>query len=172
MLIILSGLPGVGKTTLARELAKRIAATYIRIDTIEQAVRNSSLNIQDIEDSGYLVGYALAADNLEIGRTVVADSVNSIEITRKAWLDVAERIGKQAIEVEVICSNKNEHKTRIETRVADIEGHKLPNWQNILDREYDSWERERIIIDTADKSVEECITQLLSTINIEELVRK
>ena len=33
MLIILSGLPGVGKTTIARELARRLDAVHVRIDT-------------------------------------------------------------------------------------------------------------------------------------------
>ena len=35
MLTVLSGLPGVGKTTIARELARSLAAVYLRIDSIE-----------------------------------------------------------------------------------------------------------------------------------------
>jgi SpoVK/Ycf46/Vps4 family AAA+-type ATPase len=31
--IIFCGLPGTGKTTLARELARRLGAVYLRIDT-------------------------------------------------------------------------------------------------------------------------------------------
>jgi predicted kinase len=31
MLIVLSGLPGVGKTTIARELARSLTAVYLRI---------------------------------------------------------------------------------------------------------------------------------------------
>jgi predicted kinase len=40
-LIIFGGLPGTGKTTLSRMLAERRGALYLRIDTIEQALRNS-----------------------------------------------------------------------------------------------------------------------------------
>ena len=39
MLIIFSGLPGSGKSTIARALARRLRAVYLRIDTIEQAIR-------------------------------------------------------------------------------------------------------------------------------------
>jgi predicted kinase len=37
MLIAFCGLPGAGKTTLARRLAQQRQATYLRIDAIEEA---------------------------------------------------------------------------------------------------------------------------------------
>ena len=162
MLVIFAGLPGIGKTALANELARRIGATYLRIDSIEQAITDSSLGIYPTEDAGYMVGYALAEDNLRIGRTVVADSVNSIELTRTAWLNAAERAGRKGIEVEVVCSDPIEHRNRIETRNPDISGLKLPNWQDILAREYHPWSRDHIVIDTAGESVEQCIDELLT----------
>ena len=35
VLIILAGLPGTGKTTIARELARRLVAVHIHVDAIE-----------------------------------------------------------------------------------------------------------------------------------------
>jgi predicted kinase len=35
MLIIFGGLPGTGKTTISKEVAKRLKAVYLRVDTIE-----------------------------------------------------------------------------------------------------------------------------------------
>ncbi len=43
MLIIFGGLPGVGKTAIAAELARVIDALYLRIDSIEQAIRASGV---------------------------------------------------------------------------------------------------------------------------------
>ena len=53
-------------------------------------------------------------------------------------------------------------KLNIEKRTPDISGLKLPTWQNVLDREYDPWNRDRIVIDTAGKSVEQCVDELLT----------
>ena len=55
MLIIFAGLPGTGKTTIARELARQIGAVHLRIDSVEQAIRDSGLLSQPINDAGYRV---------------------------------------------------------------------------------------------------------------------
>ena len=167
VLIVFAGLPGSGKSTLATELARQIGATYLRIDSIEQALTSSTLKIHPTEDAGYMAGYALAADNLRLGRTVIADSVNPIELTRMAWLKTAEQAGARAVEVEVLCSDPAEHRRRVERRTADVPGLRLPTWQEDRDREYHPWSRERVVIDTAGKSVAECLEELLTWIPVE-----
>src|SRR5882757_5163068 len=107
MLIILGGLPGSGKTTIARELARQLGAVYLRIDSVEQALRDA-LAVARLDDVGYRVGYAVAEDNLRLGRTVVADCVNPIPLTRDAWVGVAVRARVGALEVEVMCSDTDE----------------------------------------------------------------
>ena len=145
MLIILSGLPGTGKTTIARALAREIAAVHLRIDTIEQALRNTGIAVVD---EGYRIAYALAEDNLRLDRTVIADSVNPIALTRKAWHAVAARAGTRHIDVEITCSDTAEHRHRVETRAADIAGHELPAWADVTAREYHAWTTDRLVIDT------------------------
>jgi predicted kinase len=157
MLIIFSGLPGVGKTAIARELARRIGAVYLRIDAMEQAMRASGVVSGPLNDAGYRVAYAIAEDNLRLGRTVIADSVNPLKLTPDAWRDVARRAQVRAIEIEVICSDTDQHRRRVESRVTDIDGLKLPRWNEVVGREYDTWDRERVVLDTACRTVEENI---------------
>lgn len=160
MLVILSGLPGSGKTTIARALAERLGGTYIRLDTIEQALRNSGMLTAEVGPAGYMVAYGIAEDNLRLGRTVIADSVNPILITREAWRQIAQRAAVPAIEVEVICSDKVEHRRRVETRQTDIEGHVNPTWDEVVTRSYDNWGPGPVVVDTALKAVDDIVTEL------------
>jgi predicted kinase len=160
MLIILAGLPGTGKTSIARELARRIGAVHVRIDSIEQAVRESGVVVVSLDDAGYRVGYGVAEDNLRLGHTVIADSVNPLSVTRNAWVDVANRSGVGFVEIEIICSDPQEHRRRVEMRTSDISGLVSPTWPDVVAREYHSWDRERTVIDTARDNLEQNLTTL------------
>jgi predicted kinase len=162
MLLILSGLPATGKTTIARELARRLGAVHIRIDSIEQAIRNSGVVQNPIDDAGYRVGYAVAEDNLRLGLTVIADSVNPLHLTRAAWRAAAARAERPSVEVEIVCTDPDEHRRRVEARVADLPGHTLPAWTDVVGREYQPWDREPIRIDTATTAVEHAVAILSS----------
>ena len=157
MLIIFGGLPGAGKTTIARDLAQQIDATHVRIDSIEQALRQSGVSVVA---HGYRVGYAVAEDNLRLGHTVVADSVNPLLITRVAWRDVANRAAVRAVEVEVICSDVAEHRRRVENRHADVEGLELPTWEEVLARDYQGWEGQHLVIDTARLTIGDAVAAI------------
>ncbi|CAN7248372.1 AAA family ATPase [Rhizobium leguminosarum] len=163
MLIIFGGLPGSGKTTIARALAERLNAVHVRVDTIEQAIRASGI-ADDAGPAGYIVAYGIAGDNLTLGRTVIADSVNPLRITRAAWLSVAQAAGSTAAEVEIVCSDQAEHRNRVETRLTDVEGLVKPTWQAISERTYDEW-HDAIVIDTASKSVDAALDELVSRLN-------
>lgn len=158
MLIVFAGLPGSGKSTLARALAAELRAVWLRIDSIDQGIRAAGIvDGNDLKDASYRAAYALAEDNLRLGRTVIGDSVNPIKLTRDAWREAGLRAGARVVEIETVCSDVQEHRRRIETRCVDVPGLLLPTWQEVLDRGHDAWDREHIIIDTAGKTVAACV---------------
>ncbi|WP_017901800.1 AAA family ATPase [Pseudomonas asplenii] len=161
MLIVFSGLPGTGKTTIAKELAERTGAVYLRIDTIEQAIRNSGVLAQGVGRSGYLVANDLALSNLRLRRRVIADCVNPVGESRKAWRDIASLADVRLVNIQVICSDKHEHRRRVETREADVAGLTPPNWQSVLEHEYEAWEEAPLSIDTALMSATEAVELIM-----------
>jgi predicted kinase len=165
MLIIFGGLPATGKTTLARALAREREAVYLRIDSLEQALRESGRLIDDLGPAGYMGAYALAEDNLRLGREVVADCVNPLAITRQAWRRAAVAAGSVVIEIEVVCSDTTEHRRRVETRSTDIAGLVLPTWRQVVEREYEPWDRPPVVVDTAHRTPEETLAELRTCID-------
>ena len=163
ILYIFSGLPGVGKTTLARLLSKETKSVYFRIDTIEQGIRD--LCSFKVEGEGYRLTYRIARDNLQIGNSVVSDSTNPIALTRYEWEQVAVDSEAHFINIEVLCSDKNEHKRRVETRKSDISKLCLPNWDKVQERVFDQWQSGCISIDTSGKSINQAFSELLDKIN-------
>ncbi|MER5670434.1 AAA family ATPase [Pseudonocardia alni] len=165
-LIVVGGLPGTGKSTIARAYVAATGAAYLRIDTIEQTLINGTDLQQPLGPVGYELGYALAAEQLCAGtREVLAECVNPLAVTRDAWRNAGVASGAIVVEVEIICSDPTEHRRRIENRSTDIPGLRLPTWQQVQDREYEAWDRTPVILDTAQHSAEQCAVLLSAEVD-------
>jgi predicted kinase len=169
MLVVFGGLPGTGKTTIAREVARRRAAFYARIDTIEQAIRSANVLGGEIGPAGYAVAMALARENLAAGQVVVADAMNPVPEAREAWRDIAAKLSAPLIEIEVVCSDRQEHRRRVEARSSaertaektakktDIAGLVSPTWDEVLARHYVPWTEDHWVIDTSVATADEAV---------------
>ena len=158
-LYILSGLPGSGKTTVARRLVKRLRAVHVRVDTIEQGLRD--LCGWKAQGEGYRLAYRIAKDNLRAGVSVVADSVNPWHLTRKEWAETAIGVGAAYVNIEIMCSDPATHRARVETRAGDIPGLRLPTWEEVTARDYQPWQENRLRLDTAGEDVDASVARLL-----------
>ena len=163
-LIVFSGLPGSGKSSIASGVARRIGAVWLRIDSIEQAIRNSGVAAGSLDEAGYRAAFSVAEDNLRLGNDVVGNSVNPWRLSRNAWRDAGLRAGARVIEVETVCTDLDEHRRRIETRASEVPGLILPDWQAVSGRDYHPWDRDRLIIDTAGRSVAACIKLVIAAL--------
>ncbi len=149
---------------MSRTLAQELRATYLRVDVIEQAMRIAGVWADG--PAGYVVCYEMASLNLRLGLDVIADTVNPVQATRTAWRNVAMSLGVPFVEVEVICSDKDEHRMRITSRRSDIAGLMLPTWDDVEDRLYEAWDRDHIVVDTAHRTVEESLKALRGALSV------
>lgn len=163
ILYILAGLPATGKTTLAELLAARVGAAHLRIDTIEQSLRD--LCSIEVEGQGYRLGHAVAGDILRSTVSVVADSCNPVALTRREWERVALDAGVECVNIEVVCSDTGEHRQRVEQRSSTVPGLRLPTWRDVEMREYQDWTSGRIVVDTAGRSATDCLETLLDELS-------
>lgn len=159
-LIVLAGLPGVGKSSIARELAGAIGGIWLRIDSIEQAIRDSGVVPGSLDDAGYRAAHAVARDNLRLGRDVISDSVNPWMLTRNGWRDIGLGAGAHVLEVEITCGDMQEHRRRIESRASEVSGLTLPDWQAVIGRDYHPWDRDHLAVDTAGRGIAACVRHI------------
>lgn len=146
-LVVFSGLPGTGKTSISVPLAARLGAAHLRIDIIEQALRDAGTALAGPE--GYAVAQALADANLRLGLHVVADCVNPVPESRQGWRDAAARAGAVLVDIHLVCSDAALHRARIETRIADIPGLAQPDWDAVTARRFAPRDDAPLVIDTA-----------------------
>ena len=161
-LIALAGLPGTGKSTIARELARRTGAIWLRVDTMDQAIWASGTAPADLRDWTYRAAQAVAEDNLRLGRDVIGDCVNDWTIARDGWQAAGLRAGAEVLWVEIVCTDLVEHRRRVETRASEVPGLVLPSWEEVIGRDYHRWDRDHLTIDTAGRGVAECVEIVLA----------
>ncbi len=164
VLIVLSGRPGTGKTTIAREVARSLGACYLRVDAAETALARVGI---EVGAGGYAVVHELAVSNLLLGAAVVVDAVNPVAEARASWREAADRAGVRLVNVETVLPDLEEHRRRVEAREADIPGHVVPTWHEVERGEWQGWDLdrdgERLLVDTTDTAP--VTTQLLAAIH-------
>lgn len=143
MLILLAGLPGTGKTTLARLLARQRRAAHVRLDAIEAAMRRRGHSDASIGPTGYVIAEAVAATCLAAGTPVVVDAVCPVPKSRQAWRTVARAAACPMAAVELGVSDLAEHRRRVEGRTSDLEGLTVPTWRQVSERDYHPWDERR-----------------------------
>src|SRR5215218_1777669 len=90
VLIVLSGLPGTGKSVLADSIARFFGFPVVSVDPIESAMLRSGVRPdQPTGLAAYLVAEALADSWLALGLSPIVDAVNGVSEAKEMWRTLA-----------------------------------------------------------------------------------
>lgn len=164
--IVVSGLPGCGKSTVAEGIAEKLSLPIFSVDPIESAMIQSGFK-RSFETglAAYLVAETLATEQLKLGMSVIIDAVNPVQEARDMWKQLADQHDAQLMIIECVL-DKNIHKQRIDARVRNIEGIPEVTWQDVEARrtEYLPWHEERLTLDTS-RAIEDNLQAALQYLN-------
>ena len=150
-LVVMSGLPGSGKSTVAEGLSRHFSMPVFSVDPIEAAMWRGGLPRDQTGIAAYEVAVALADEQLRLGHSVIVDAVNPVEAPRAAWRELAARHRAQLKIIECVCADETIHRRRVEARRRNIEGMPELRWERVLERraEYEPWCDVRLVLDTS-----------------------
>jgi predicted kinase len=82
-LIIISGLPGLGKSTVAEGVAEKLSIPIFSVDPIESSIIKSGIKKSfETGYATYLVAETLADEQLGLGMSVILDAVSGVKPAR------------------------------------------------------------------------------------------
>lgn len=164
-LIVLAGLPGTGKTTISRELARMSGAIHLRIDTIETAMRARGETFEGARgDIGYVVAYGLAHDLLGARQSVIVDAVHGWPEAEVLWTEALRGTGARPCRVQIVCSDSAAHRARVENRKSDLPGLCLPTWSQVQGRDAIPFDEPDLTLDTATLAAQAAAAKIVAAL--------
>jgi predicted kinase len=162
-LVVLAGLPGSGKSTVADGLSRQLSIPVLSVDPIEAAMWRGGLTRDQTGIAAYEVAIALAGEQLRLGHSVIADAVNPVEAPRAAWRNLAARHRAELKIIECVCADEAIHRRRVEARIRGIEGMREVTWARVLERRagYEPWTDDRLVLDTSAQSTDRLVAEAI-----------
>ncbi|QPV61417.1 AAA family ATPase [Halosimplex litoreum] len=146
-LVVQCGLPGVGKSTVARAIADRLDGERIRSDAVRREVVDDPTYSRAEKERVYGALLERAREALADGRPVVLDATFERRARRDDAAALAEAVGADLTLVRVVCDDEVARR-RIRDREDDPSEADVSVYENALDR-FEPPERDHVTVDNS-----------------------
>lgn len=161
-LILFSGLPGAGKTSLAQALAKRLKYPLFAKDRLQSQLRALGLTGR-VGKEGYELILDLAEQQLALGVGAILDGVFPLEGYRKDAATIAETHGAEFRVIYCFCSDEQLWQERMQNRRQYVPHWSPVGWDEVLKiRAYFApWDNDKALFLDAINDFEDNLQQAL-----------
>ena len=148
-LVVMSGLPCSGKSTVAYGLAARMRWPVFSVDPIDSAMRGEGIDTEAAGMAAYSVAARLAADQLGLGLSVIVDGCNADKELHELWLELAGQTGARLDVIECV-TDEALHRTRVAGRVRGLAHYPEVTWDFVEEMRgyFTPWATGRLRLDT------------------------
>lgn len=152
-LIVFSGVPGTGKSTLADAAGRELAIPVFAMDWLLGSLTPFGGYHLDLDRSlgiGMELAVTLAFRQLRLGQSAVVDYPAEEPAFRARLKSLADAAGAEFKVVVCTCSDQRVHQARLEGRTRGIPGwHEGGNWDNVQRRlaQFPPWPGDVLTVD-------------------------
>jgi predicted kinase len=162
-LIIFSGPPGVGKSTLSYKLAQQMKLPILTKDQIERSLENSSIVNPN-------AAYDLLLDQakliLQNNSSVILDAVFGKQAIREQTSKVARDSNSELDIIVCSCSDVTLWRKRIDDRPEVVDGWTPANWDEVqrVQSYFEKWTTPHLELDAV-QPIEENFSKIMNYLN-------
>lgn len=169
-LMLIDGFPGVGKTTLAFALGKKLRIPVLSKDTIRDTAAACGYDYEGLSDMAYETINALVAEQLRLGLSVIVDCSCTKLSRREQLVALADASEARFVHVVVQCQDRNETQRRLAGR--DVPTHRvrdLARYDEVVSK-FDEFDSSALIISSL-LSVENMLNLVTRYLELEGIIQ-
>ena len=151
-LVIVSGLPGTGKTYFSRELSKRLPFVTLESDALRRVLNPNPNHSKPENVRLFSAIHSLCERLLREGYSVIADATNLTEKHRQHFYDISAGTGVKLIIVHIKTAPLVV-KERLEKRGKEAGNQSDADWQvyKMMEKSVDKIKRKHYSLDTSNE---------------------
>lgn len=152
MLLVFSGLPATGKTTLAKKVARKINAEVLRTDAIRKEIIREPKYTEEEKELVYREMFSRAEKLISSGKNVILDANFYRQSQRDETRKIAGRTGTKFFLIEAICpEDKIRGRMKLRKKSGDESDAKKMEIYYKIKRAWEPISGPHIVVDTSER---------------------